>query len=59
MANPLEKHGEKWIKMANIGDLWSRTKQSKTQYNIGGKEIILLIYKHNVSHSSWFGYAVL
>ena len=45
MANPQENHGEKWIKTANIGDLWSRTKRSKTQYNISaGKEIILLIY---------------
>ena len=32
-------------KTVNIGELWSRTKRSKTQYNIGAaKEIILLIY---------------
>ena len=36
-----EKYGEIWIKMVNIGDLWSRMKRSKTQYNIGAdKEII-------------------
>ena len=46
MANPPEKHGEIWIKTVNIGDLWSRTKRSKTQHNKGaGKEIILLIYE--------------
>ena len=40
--------------MVNIGDLWSRTKRSKAQYNIGaGKEIIFLIYELNVSHSTW------
>ena len=40
--------------MDRNGVLWSRTKRSKTQYNKGaGKEIILLIYEYNVSHSSW------
>ena len=53
MANLPEKHGEIWIKTVNFGDLWSRSKRSKTQYNIGtGKEIILLIYVLNVSHRS-------
>ena len=54
-GEPPKKHGEIWIKIVNKGDLWSRTKQSKRQHNIGaGKEIILLIYEHNVSHSSWY-----
>ena len=54
MVNPPEKHGKIPIKTANTGDLWSRMKRSKTQYNVdAGKKIILLIYEHNVSHSSW------
>ena len=52
-GEPSRKHGEILIKTENYGDLRSRTKRSKTQYNTGvGKEINLLIYEHNVSHCS-------
>ena len=37
-----------------LGILWYRTKRSKIQYNKGAdKEIIILIYEYNISHSSW------
>ena len=55
IANSPEMHRKIWIKTTNIEDLWSRTKLWKTQYNIGaGKELILLLFEHNVSHSSLF-----
>ena len=50
MKKPVKKLGEIWIKTANIGDFMEQTKRSKTQYNKGaGNEIVLLIYEYNVS----------
>ena len=48
-----KEHGETWIKSENTEDLWSRTKQEKTQYNISaGKEIILLIHELKLSRTA-------